>query len=424
MELNKYHHLIVIFSGLLAALVVMLLAGTAASAANTDIDTQASADAGEITRSIRTLDDRNLSPSEVEAIVEELRHAGDVHGLALAVINDGEVRYLKGFGERIIAKGLPLQTDSIMYAASYTKSMFAYLVMQLVDQQLINLDLPIVQYLRKPLHEYPDFADLKSDARVDRITARMLLSHTAGFRNWRFFTADGRFDESAKLEFEFEPGQQYSYSGEGIQLLQLVVEEITGESVGELMQQTIFTPLGMSDTSMIWRENYRETMAYGYTETGESVGHNMQDNARAAGSADTTIADMATFLNTVMSGDGLSRASHQMMLAPQVRIRSEYQFPTPSLTSTSRDDDIQLSYGLGWGLLWTPHGKGFFKEGHTDGWENYMIGFSESGVGIVIMTNSANGESIFPELLERLVGDTYTPEEWERYQRYDASGAE
>ncbi len=83
--------------------------------------------------------------------------------------------------------------------------------------------------------------------------------------------------------------------------------------------------------------------------------------------------------------------------------------------TTTANDAIALSYGLGWGLLETPYGRGAFKEGHGDGFEHYSIVFPDRGLGVVIMTNSANGESIFKELLELTIADTYTPWEWENY---------
>lgn len=81
---------------------------------------------------------------------------------------------------------------------------------------------------------------------------------------------------------------------------------------------------------------------------------------------------------------------------------------------------IELSYGLGWGLFDTPHGRAFFKEGHDDGWENYMVAFPEAGIGIAILTNSSNGESIFKALLAELIGDVWTPWQWNNYVPYDA----
>jgi hypothetical protein len=77
-----------------------------------------------------------------------------------------------------------------------------------------------------------------------------------------------------------------------------------------------------------------------------------------------------------------------------------------------------LSYGLGWGLYYSPYGKAFFKEGHDAGFRNYAVVFDKPKDGIVIMTNSANGEGIFKELLETLLRNTFTPIAWEGFTPY------
>lgn len=71
------------------------------------------------------------------------------------------------------------------------------------------------------------------------------------------------------------------------------------------------------------------------------------------------------------------------------------------------------------GALLTPYGEAFFKEGRDEGWRNYTVCFDEPKTGMVIMTNSANSEGIFKELLETLLADTFTPIEWEGYTPYD-----
>lgn len=109
--------------------------------------------------------------------------------------------------------------------------------------------------------------------------------------------------------------------------------------------------------------------------------------------------------STILKGKGLKPASWKEMFSPQVRIRSKRQFGPLSAETTTDNDDIALSYGLGWGLLQTPYGRGAFKEGHGDGFEHYSIVFPERRLGVVIMTNSANGESIFKELLEVAIAD-------------------
>lgn len=373
------------------------------------------AEAQSVRSRVTRLDGRSLSSAEVERTVERLMRAGRVPGLALAILNKGEVVYLSGFGVARADTRTPLTDTTVMYAASFTKSMFAYMVMQLVEEKALDLDRSMARYLAKPLSEYEKYADLAGDERWRRITPRMLLSHTSGLPNWRWF----RPNET--LDIMFEPGARYSYSGEGINLLQFVIEEATGRQVGDLMQERVFGPLGMSRTSMVWQPAFEADHAFGYDEDGKDLGYRKRTSARAAGSAATTIRDVARFLQAMLRSQGIARAGRDEMLTPQIRIRSVHQFPVPSTETTTRDDSIRLSYGLGWGLLWSPYGKAYFKEGHDDGWENYMITFEQPGTAIVIMTNSSNGESIFTELLATLIGDRFTPSEWEQYVPYDAA---
>ena len=141
-----------------------------------------------------------------------------VQGLAMAVIDDGKVVFVRSWGRRNVEKNLPLQIDTIMYGASLTKFAFAYMVMQLVDEGTIDLDRSIAAYLPKPLPEYPFYEALKGDERWRKLTPRILLSHTSGLANFAFLEPD------EKMRFHFDPGSRYAYSGEGIILLQFVLE--------------------------------------------------------------------------------------------------------------------------------------------------------------------------------------------------------
>jgi CubicO group peptidase (beta-lactamase class C family) len=336
-----------------------------------------------------------------------------VTGVGIAIFNKEKIVHLKAYGVRDKEKNLPLTVDSVMSAASFSKVAFAYLAMELVDEGVLDLDKPVYQYLPKPLPEYTNYADLANDSRYKRITARMLLSHTSGFANWR------AFEEDRKLKIHFEPGSRYAYSGEGIDLLQLVVESITKKPLEELMQRHVFQPLGMTRTSMVWQERFESDYANGYDDYGRSLGPQRRQNADAAGSMQTTIADFARFAQAVMEGRLLRSKTREQMLSPQVQITSKHQFPTLSEETTNENKAIRLSYGLAWGLYWTPYGKVFFKEGHDVGWRNYTVCFDKQKTAMVIMTNSGNGEGIFKNLLEVLVKNTYTPIEWEGYTPYE-----
>jgi hypothetical protein len=85
--------------------------------------------------------------------------------------------------------------------------------------------------------------------------------------------------------------------------------------------------------------------------------------------------------------------------------------------TTTANDSIRLSYGLGWGLYWSERGEAFFKEGNDDGLRHYVVCFAQPQTGVLIMTNSSNGEDVYAPLLENLIRDTYTPYEWEGFRR-------
>ena len=362
---------------------------------------------------IHRLDGSTITSSQVDATVTHLMKSAEVPGVAIAIIDHGQIAFVKAYGFRDTQNQLPLTPDSVMTAASFTKSAFAYMVMQLVGEGRLDLDKPVYKYLPKPLPEYPAYKDLAGDDRFKRITARMLLDHTSGFANWRSFEPD------RKLAIHFEPGTRFAYSGEGIVLLQLVVETITGKPLDQLMEERVFRPLGMTRTSMVWQKRFEIDNANGYDEYGRSLGPQKRKTADAAGSMQTTVRDFARLVQAVMVRQGLPKKSIDTMLSPQIRINSKHEFPSLATETTHDNDSIRLSYGLGWGLYWSSYGKAFFKEGHDEGWRNYAVGFLRPMSGIVIMTNSGNGEGIFKELLETLLKDTSTPIEWEGYTPYN-----
>ena len=362
----------------------------------------------------RRLDGSTLTAKEADGIVTQLMREAHVTGLALAVFNANKPVYVRDYGWRDKDKQLPFGVDTVTYGASLTKGVFATLVMQLVAEGKLDLDKSIAGYLPKPLPAYEKYADLAGDERWRKFTLRILLSHTSGMPNFRSVNAGG------KLDIKFEPGSRYSYCGEGINLAQFVLEEGLGWKVGDLLDERIFRPLGMTNTSLTWRDTFAVDLANGHDEMETSLGHKQRGSARAAGSMDTTVSDYARFLSALMQGRLLSAKALSEMTRPQVEIFSEYQFPVAAGPVAPRDTDenrgVGLAYGLGWGVLQrTPYGKAYFKEGHDDGWGNYAIIFGEAGTAIVVLSNSSNGERIFKALLEQLVGDTSTPWKWERY---------
>ncbi|MFM9909514.1 MAG: serine hydrolase domain-containing protein, partial [Chitinophagaceae bacterium] len=370
--------------------------------------------------SLKRLDGTSLSSATADSIILQLMERAKVTGLALAILNNNKIAYTKAYGLKNSTTKEALDTSTVLYGASFSKAVFAFLNLLLVQEGILSLDKPLYQYLDKPLPFYEGYSELAGDDRWKLITARTCLSHTTGFPNWRFLNArTGAFEADGKLAIYFTPGSKYAYSGEGLALLQMVIEKITGKNLQDLAETKLFTPIGLKHTSYIWQPHFENNFAYGHLENGEMIGKKKRKKAGGAGSLETTIADYARFIEYVMQGKGLNKKTKQLMLTPQIRIHSAYQFPTISELTTTSYESIRLSYGLGWGILKSNYGKAFFKEGHDDGWQHYNINFSEKGISIIIMTNSSNGEKIFKEILDKLIGDRFTPWEWERYTPYN-----
>jgi CubicO group peptidase (beta-lactamase class C family) len=363
---------------------------------------------------LRKPDGHSVSIASIDKIVSQLMDSGEVTGLCLGIINQNQPAYIKAYGFKNKPKSELIDTATCFYAASLAKPLFGYIVMQIVDQGLLDLDKPLYTYLPKPLPEYENYKDLNGDERWKLITARQCLSHTTGFPNWREFQGG----ENKKLQIFFTPGTAYSYSGEGIQLLQMVVEVITGKKLEELAQADIFQPFGMRRTSFIWQSSFESDYALGHDMSEDTLLKRRSTEAFAAGSMETTIADYTRFMAAVMRGKRLSPHSKKQMFSSQIFIHGDQRvFPPVNNDSAGNYQKIGLAYGLGWGLFNTAYGNAFFKEGHIDGWEHYAISFPDQGIAYIIMTNSSNGESIFESLVAKLSG-VVIPWQWEGYSPY------
>ncbi|WP_271766633.1 serine hydrolase [Aquimarina algiphila] len=369
---------------------------------------------------ITRLDSTEISKDSLTNTINQLMNNAEVHGMAITIFNEKKPVYQNTFGYKNVPKQLVLTDTTNIYGASLSKAVFSVLVMKLVENKIIDLDTPLESYLPKKIYEYEpqtrwhdDYSDLKSDSLYHKITTRMCLAHTSGFNNWRFFEAD------RKLRVNFEPGTKYFYSGEGLVYLQVVIEKLTKKPLEELAQELIFKPLEMNNTSYQWQPRFKKDFAHGHTIKGETYGKDIDNEPRSASTLETTANDYTKFLTAVLNEQILSKASYNEIFSPQIRIKTLAHFGPNSKTSTNKYDAINLSCGLAWLNFDTPYGKAVTKSGHGDGFQHYSILFPETGKGMLIMTNSDNGESIYKELLEIALADTYTPWEWSNYIPYN-----
>jgi CubicO group peptidase (beta-lactamase class C family) len=298
---------------------------------------------------------------------------------------------------------------------------FAYTVMQLVDQGKLNLDTPLKDDLDKPLPSYgpdsvfPDkygpYKDLADDPRWEKITPRMCLTHSTGFSNFWFIEPD------QKLHIHFEPGTRFSYSGEGLILLQFVIEngrktQGLGLDVGDLTKAN-FDRLGMARTSLVWHTGADTNVADSWNDQGQPQPHEDRKKVRVAGSMNTTISDLSKFVAGLVRGDGLSAASRAEMVKPRLHITTAHQFPLflPDLPVSEQHKD--LFAGLGVAVFGGPQGQGFFKGGHDGATANTVVCMEAGQRCVVILSNDVRAEAGFADLVRFILGDTGVPYDWE-----------
>ena len=356
----------------------------------------------------------------IDAEAGRLMARTHAQGLAVAVVDRGQVRFVDAYGVRD-AKGDPLQTDTVMYGASLTKTVFAYTVMQLVDQGRLALDTPLKDDLDRPLPEYPPdaqfpdkygpYKDLAGDPRWQAITPRMCLTHSTGFNNFFFI------EPEQKLRIHFDPGTRYSYSGEGIILLQFVVEhgrksQGLGVDVGELVQPN-FDRWGMTRTKLTWRRGEDANVADGWNDDGEPKPHDKRSKIRMAGSMNTTIADLSRFAAALVRGDGLSKASRAEISKPQLHIPTAHQFPVFGVDAPADHQRKDLAAGLGVIVFDGPQGHGFFKGGHDGQTANTLVCLERDQRCVLILSNDVRAEAGYADLVRFILGDTGVPYDWE-----------
>jgi CubicO group peptidase (beta-lactamase class C family) len=327
----------------------------------------------------------------------------DIPGLSIAVIRDSKVIWTRGFGVTNSETKARVNDNTVFEAASLTKPVFAYAVLKLVDNGKLDLDTPLVKYL-------PGRYDVGDDPRLDQITARHVLSHTTGFPNWR-----PRGDKTLKMYFS--PGNRFSYSGEGFVYLSKVVEQITGESQQAFIKRTVFDPLDMKSSELVWRNEYESLKTFTHDWVGGVSGRGKPDKPNAAASLHTTANDYAKFVIAMLKGTGLKPATARLMLTPQASVTLAGAF---NLNAPDAKLSPTVSWGLGWGLEQTQDGTAFWHWGDNGDTKAFVLAVPKQKTGLVMFANSANGLSIINELVESVMGNDHPSLAWLNLERYNS----
>lgn len=320
-----------------------------------------------------------VSDNAVEWLTEE-----QVASVAIASIENGDIAWTAAYGER--APGLPARPDTLYNVASLAKPVSAEVILRLASAGRLNLDAPMSRYWVDP--------DLAGDPRRDVLTLRIALSHRTGFANWRRMSG-------GVLRFVGEPGEGFTYSGEGYEYARRYVSRALGADFEALAQRNVLAPIGMRNTTYTNRPWLEARMALPHLENG-AVGEpsiNAPGDMLASDNLYTTVGDYARFVIAVMNHEGLSDEIARERFRYSVELRDGGCGPQGLALDVCPDG---VGMALGWMVFRYGDQTVVTHSGSDDGEQTLAFFIPEQRRGLVIFTNSARGRKIFPLVAEAL----------------------
>lgn len=320
--------------------------------------------------------------AKLDGRVPKLLKKYDIGGTSIGLISGNKLTYILNYGYSDKSENKPITNDTVFQVGSISKSVAAVSVMHLVEEGKLDLDAPAERYLTR--WHLPDSKYNKND-----VTIRRLLSHTAGISVHGYYGTkpDKKLQSLEKslsdgVKITAKPGSQYSYSGGGYTILQLIMEEVTKKPFYQYANEEIFNPLGMKDSSYD-AEYFPKTMSKAYSFFGEKIPTYKYTEATAAG-LKTTVSDFSKFMLACMDdGAGIiSKENLHTMFTP-----------------------VKANYGLGFEKETLSNGAtGIFHGGANRGWEAQFEMIPEKKDGIIIFTNSDNGLDVIHDVLNQWKG--------------------
>lgn len=305
-------------------------------------------------------------------VVESWLEEHQVPAVGVGIIEAGKVSEVKVFGQ--LKKEVPAHEKAIFDVASLTKSITTILTLRLVHQGKWDLDEPLYYYWIDP--------DVASHPYAKKLTTRHVLSHRTGFKNWRWM------NEDRKLSFDFEPGTQQQYSGEGFEYLRKAMERKLETTFEELCASFVFKPDDMKSSQLVWDDRIKsENFAHWHKTTDETYEDLESYEANAADNLLTTVGDFANFGSNVMNKKGISEKLY-----------------TEMVTSTAQVKD-KVGMGLSWLVFEELPNEEYalMNMGGDPGVKTAIVLLPNSQRGLVIFTNGDNGHLVLMKMIVQML---------------------
>ena len=309
-----------------------------------------------------------------KAKLRDLARRHGVPGFNYRLIKGGVLQQAHAYGVQNVETGELMLPSTIFEAASLTKTLFACLVLRCVDRGLLTLDEPIAALA-------PD-VQVSQDPRIQTITARQVLSHGTGLPNW---------DKKPYLQFLFDPGTSYSYSGEGYYYLQRILNEVTGKDFTDHYWDEFIKPLGMTNSYPVWEPAVNEIESRKHDKDEKLLPErkepDLEGNApepNAAWSLYSGAEDYAKYMLEILNDHGhLSESSFAEMTKPQNKATEG------------------IWWGLGWGIPEKDRNV-LWHWGDNGGYRSLAVMDLETKDGACVFCNSFGGTDLCIEFLDYL----------------------
>jgi len=334
---------------------------------------------------------------EVSKMMDEM----GVPGLSLAIIENDEIVFVKGYGKKrvgepkdawhvggfgVSVKDLKIEGDidgaTVFNGASLSKTFLAFVAYQMVDEGLLDLD--------KPMIEYMNYDRIEPDERYKLITARMILSHSSGLENWE------SNNDSDKLEIMGNPGEEFIYSGEGYNYLALVTKQLLEESYSVYVKERVIDRLGLKNSYLSYNvveespippeKSIPSNFAIAHPLSG---GQYLLRNTRVnpAYANHFSAEDYAKLVLGMFDTANLSAERRKDILEPRVRMGESSVFYGPAFELIINEGDTIISHG-----------------GDNAGYKNLMYYSPVKKRGFVMLANNDWAKSMASRLNELSVG--------------------